>query len=320
VKADIRSLFAAHGRQLSPEPAMITVTIGIASLGRPCLSRTLASLCELELPPECSVDIVVADDDREGAARARVDAGVPWPLPVRAVPVGSGNISVARNACLDAAYGDWVAFVDDDEWVAKDWLVRLLAAQREFSADVVVGPVHPQYPAGTPDWLVAANPAYVEWGHRGLKIDTGRSGNVLIRRSAIEREQARFDPALGKTGGEDTDFFHRLHRVGAVLIATDDALAFEEVPPNRLEPGYLRRRALRSGQSYARFRLRDRRGLDPAGLWFHADAAVKCVAGLCGALALRPFRRAGSLRLARRGWMNLGKLRQLTGHDLPSMY
>lgn len=299
---------------------METVTIGIASLGRPCLSRTLQSLCAIEIPPGYAVEIVVADDDRGGAATARIAEGEPWGLPVRSLAVGAGNISAARNACLDAATGDWLAFVDDDEWVDPDWLVRMFAACQEFGADIVVGPVFPQYPPGTPAWLVAANPIYKDMGPRGLRIDTGRAGNVLIRRSIVDQAQTRFDPALGKTGGEDTDFFHRLYKAGAVIVVTDDARIYEEVPPGRLQPSYIRRRALRAGQSYARFRLRDGRGLDPSGLLFHLDAAAKCAVGFAGAWLLRPVRRGGALRLEQKAWMNLGKLRQITGRALPSMH
>jgi succinoglycan biosynthesis protein ExoM len=306
--------------QHDPKRAMSSVTIGIASLGRPCLSRTLASLCAIEIPSDYRVEIVVADDDQGGAAAIRVAAGQPWDLPVRALPVAAGNISLARNACLDAADGEWVAFVDDDEWVEPDWLVRMFAAQAEFGSDVVIGPVFPQYPAGTPGWLVDANPLFVDWGPRGKRLDTGRSGNVLIRRSLVERLGLRFDPKLGKTGGEDTEFFHRLHLAGAVLVATDDARIYEEVPQARLAPAYIRRRALRSGQSYAQFRLKGGQGRDLAGLLFHLDAAAKCAVAFATGLALRRLRPGRAFYLEQRGWMNLGKLRQFTGRDLPSMY
>lgn len=299
---------------------MDTVTIGIASLGRPSLSRTLDSLGAITVPAGLAIEIVVADDDPAGGAAARVASGAPWPVPVRVVAVGAGNISAARNACLDAARGSLMAFVDDDEWVEPDWLVRLLAALDEFDADVVIGPVFPVYPAGTPDWLVEANPLHVDWGRRGRKVDTGRSGNVLFRRARVEQLGLRFDPALGKTGGEDTDFFHRLHRAGAVIVVTDDACIHEDAPPARLAPGYLRLRAMRSGQSYARFRLSGRRGLDISGLRFHGDAAAKMLAGFVAASLLRPLSRARSMAFAQKAWLNLGKLRQVTGRDLPSMY
>ena len=32
------------------------------------------------------------------------------------------NISIARNACVEAATGKWIAFIDDDELASENWL------------------------------------------------------------------------------------------------------------------------------------------------------------------------------------------------------
>lgn len=299
---------------------MALVTIGIASIGRASLLRAIRSLQAIEIPDGIEAEIVVADDHVAGAAATLLAEEPAGRVPVRVVTVGARNIAAARNACLDAASGEFVAFIDDDEWVAPDWLRRLFEARVEFAADVVVGPVFPVYPAGTPAWLLRADPLHVDWGRRGRRLETGRSGNVLFRRDDPRWRTLRFDPALGRSGGEDTDFFHRLYRAGAVIVATDDARIEEDAPAERLDPSYLKRRALRSGQSFARFRLAGGRGLDGKGLVFYAGAAVKAATGLAAALLLRPVDRARSLRFALKGWLNLGKLRQLPGLDLPAMY
>ncbi|MBT9292233.1 glycosyltransferase family 2 protein [Prosthecodimorpha staleyi] len=299
---------------------MTALTIGIASIGRPSLMATLASLAAIERPAGLSMTVLVADDSPDGAVARLIAGAGPWPFGLAVLPVAAGNISVARNACLAAAATPLMAFVDDDERVSTDWLVRLIAAMAEFEADVVIGPVFPVYPPGTPDWLRRADPLHVDWGRRGRRVDTGRTGNVLFRRDDPRWSGLRFDPAFGRTGGEDTDYFHRLHRAGAAIVVTDDARIDEEVPAARLQPAYLRRRTLRSGQSYAAFRLGGRRGFGPAGLIFHAGNAAKALAGLAAALLLRPVDRARSLRFALKFWLNLGKLRQLTGRDLPSLY
>ncbi len=298
---------------------MRRVTIAIASAGRASLLRTLDSLGRLEHAEPTSVDVVVADDDPGGAAGAML-AGRTWPMPVRVVKVGARNISHARNACLEAATGEWLAFVDDDEWVAEDWLERSFAALREYEAGCVFGPVFPQYPEGTPDWLVRANPLYVDWGARGRLVETGRTGNVLMRREAVERAGLRFDPQLGASGGEDTEFFRALGRSGVRMVVTDDAQIWEEAPADRLRPAYLRRRSLRKGQSYARFRLRDIGGAHLGKALFFADALAKTAIAAAGAAAIRPFDRARSLQWALKGWMNAGKLRELPGWPLPRMY
>lgn len=290
-----------------------TITIAIASAGRPSLRRCLESIAAIEVPAGAAIDIVIADDSRDGRVPVTIAALAPFRFPLRVVATAAGNVSVARNACLDAAGGDLIAFVDDDEWVEPAWLVRLLAAMADFDADCVFGPVHPQYPPSTPAWIVRANPLHVDWGRRGRRVAVGRSGNTLLKRALVVQHAVRFDSALGRTGGEDTRFFHDLGAHGAVMVVTDDALVREETPPSRLSVGYFRHRALRTGQVYGRFVLATSAVSLPARVRFYAGATVKAAAALGAAALFYPFDRARALRLAIRGWMNVGKLRELFG-------
>ena len=43
----------------------------------------------------------------------------------------------AKNLGLDAAKGQWIGFVDSDDWVAEDMFTRLLQKAEETGADVV---------------------------------------------------------------------------------------------------------------------------------------------------------------------------------------
>ena len=290
---------------------MTTITIAIASSGRPVLARCLASLAALAVPAGVTIDVVIADDSTDGRVAGLVASLDRLPYPLRVVPTGARNVSVARNACLDAAGGDLVAFVDDDEWVEPEWLGRMLAAMAEFEADCVFGPVHPVYPEGTADWIVRANPLHVDWGRRGRLVSVGRSGNTLMKRALVMRHGLRFDPSLGRTGGEDTQFFHALGIAGARMIVTDDAFVHEDAPPARVNVAYFRHRALRTGQIYARFMVANVETSTLGRVRFYAGAALKAAVALGCALLLLPFDRARWLRLAMRGWMNVGKLREL---------
>jgi succinoglycan biosynthesis protein ExoM len=296
---------------------MARVTITIASTGRATLARTIESLEQMLVPPDTRVDVVIADDSRNGAVRRVLQQRGQSQLELRCLHVAAGNVSLARNACLDAATGDLIAFVDDDEWVARDWLVRMLRALDEFQADCVFGPVFPQYPPQTPAWVRQANPLFTDWGARGRIVTVGRCGNTLMKRALIDRHRLRFDHALGQVGGEDTDFFDRLDRHGARMVVTDDAHVFEDAPEHRLTLDHFRKRAVRKGQIYARFLL-----TRPGAGTLHrfslgAGALAKMSAGLGGAALLAPFDRAAALRIAMRGWMNLGKLRELARLEPP---
>jgi succinoglycan biosynthesis protein ExoM len=201
--------------------------------------------------------------------------------------------------------------------VATDWLTRMLAARDEFQADCVFGPVHPVYPPGTPAWIVQANPLHVDWGRRGRRVQVGRCGNALLTAAIIARTGARFDVSLGRTGGEDTLFFHTLSAAGAVMVVTDDALVSEEAPPARVTVPYFRHRAVRTGQIYARFVTSTTARQPLQRLKFYGGATVKASVGLGVAAALWPFAPARALPFAMRGWMNLGKLREPLGLTPP---
>ena len=298
---------------------MIDLTIAIASCGRESLVRTLVSLDHMRVPTGMDIEIVIADDDPHEAATERVATSGARKLPVRCIPVGARNISTARNACLDAARGALVAFIDDDEWVSPGWLIRMLACREEFGATAVFGPVLPQYPTGTAGWLIKADPLYVEWGRRGTVVTTGRSGNALMDLEFVERKGVRFDPELGRTGGEDTAFFAELHEKGGKLVVTDDAMVFETVPAERMTVDYFRTRSLRSGQSYARIVLGEDAGLLRRG-FFAFDATAKMTVAFATAALLKPMNQASSLKFSIKGWMNLGKLRDVAGRDMAAMH
>ncbi|GHU72400.1 hypothetical protein FACS189450_10130 [Spirochaetia bacterium] len=49
------------------------------------------------------------------------------------------GVSAARNAGLDIARGDWIWFVDSDDWLEPNALETLYAKQQETGADIVIG-------------------------------------------------------------------------------------------------------------------------------------------------------------------------------------
>jgi glycosyltransferase involved in cell wall biosynthesis len=66
---------------------------------------------------------------------------------IRVIHKARGNIGSGRNAGLDAAIGEWIAFVDDDDYCEPDFLEFLYGLAVENEADVAIcGAAHRTFP------------------------------------------------------------------------------------------------------------------------------------------------------------------------------
>lgn len=57
---------------------------------------------------------------------------------IRVIHRERGNIGAGRNTALDAAGGEYIAFIDDDDWAEPDFLAFLLELLTEQNADVAI--------------------------------------------------------------------------------------------------------------------------------------------------------------------------------------
>ncbi|MGR3513606.1 MAG: glycosyltransferase family 2 protein [Paracoccaceae bacterium] len=239
----------------------ISVDICICTFRREHVADTIASLLALEFPAPLTPAILVMDNDVTDTARSAVERlAAESRFPITYIHAPSRNISIARNAGLDASHADWVAFIDDDELAKPDWLAALWRAAESKKADVVFGAVNGIYRDGTPDWIRALdmhNP--LPYSGDG-SVETGYSSNVLMRWSGSAWNDQRFELSLGRTGGEDTEFFYRVGRLGADMTVAEDAIVEETIEPDRATLKYLTRRRFSAGHSYAVSMLQERRG------------------------------------------------------------
>jgi succinoglycan biosynthesis protein ExoM len=243
---------------VSADQDIVTIDICVCTYRRSHLVNTLTSLSRLTVRPNWRVRIIVADNDETPNARKLVESTkCPAPFPIFHVHAPARNISVARNACLDAATAHFVGFIDDDELATPAWLEALIERQERSKADVVLGPVEPRYPAQGADWLRRENfhairPVWVKG-----EILTGYTSNVLLVRDAASLKGLRFDPKLGRSGGEDTVFFAAIHKAGGHIDYAPDAIVNEDITQERLKFFWLIKRAFRSGQTHGLLLLAD---------------------------------------------------------------
>jgi succinoglycan biosynthesis protein ExoM len=235
-----------------------TIDIAMCTFRRESVIDALNSLQQLELSNDWKVNIIVADNDIEPSARERVLSINAQNIPIEYIHAPKQNISIARNACLDKATADWVAFIDDDEIADKYWLINLMSKAESTGADVVLGRVdasfiHPPYPK----WVMKGDFYNTRPVIKSGEIVTGYTCNVLLNNRNMHIASNRFELSLGKTGGEDTEFFHRLHDLGVQIVYAEEALVIEPVLPQRANLTWLRNRRFRAGQTHAALVLKN---------------------------------------------------------------
>lgn len=228
------------------------IDVCICTFRRPFVIETLKSIEAAAVPEGAELRVIVIDNDDSPTAKERVsETGAKMARPVHYKHAPGANISIARNAGLDAADGDWVAFLDDDEVVEPDWLTALVARQKETNADAVFGHSRANYGSDAPAWIIKGDFHSQFAAPRGNEVETGHTCNALLRWGDAPWRAERFALERGRSGGEDTEFFFRLRQMGARYAIADDSIVSEDVPPARLTLGWLLRRRFRIGQSYA---------------------------------------------------------------------
>ena len=232
-----------------------SVTVCICTYKRPhLLRRLLVALDQQHTVGRFSYSIVVADNDHEESAREVVaEFAVTASVAVTYCVEREQNIALARNRALEHARGDFIAFIDDDEFPDRAWLGTMLSACERCGAEGVLGPVRPFFEEPPPAWLVRSRLCERPEHPTGTRLDwrQTRSGNVLFRRPMLQGIGRPFRREFGN-GGEDQDFFRRMMQRGHRFVWCNEAAVYEVVPPERRRRRYFLKRALRRGQNERR--------------------------------------------------------------------
>jgi succinoglycan biosynthesis protein ExoM len=235
---------------LSSAPVRVAVCVATYRR-REMLTELLVGLSNLSFrkSPEPEIKVIVVDNDPERSAEAVcAAASLPWTL--QYAPESRRGIAQARNRAIrEAGDADFVAFIDDDEYPSASWLDELLSTQIEFNADVVSGPVIPDYDRDVPNWVRAGTFFTRSIHHSGQKLDRSHTGNVLISRPVFD-EISTFDEEFALTGGEDTQFFLRVRQSGFSIIGSSRAVVHESISRTRANLPWILKRAYQSGNSW----------------------------------------------------------------------
>lgn len=228
------------------------ISVCICTFRRPAmLKRLLGEVAKQHTGGQFSFSVVVVDNDEEKSALSVVEEfQASHSIEAVYCVERQKNIALARNRAITHARGEYVAFIDDDEFPVPDWLWHMLKTCIDRGVSGVLGPVRPHFDEPPPRWIVAGGfcerPEHLTG--RVMDWEESRTGNVLFLRRILDVLEYPFNPEFGN-GGEDKDFFMRLTQRGHVFCWCNEGVTYETVPPARWKRTYMLKRALLRGKN-----------------------------------------------------------------------
>ena len=198
-------------------------------------------------------EILVIDDGSTDGGDMIVEAMVDDTI--RLIRQANAGVSAARNQGISEARGDWVSFLDADDWQHPDFLAALVLAQAAYPEAQAVGTDFLRFPhaegSWPPRWLIPSGPPDIEriadLPSRWMQGPSLCSSAVAVRRDLLQSMQPCFP--LGEAMGEDLDLWFRLAEktpialvrvpLAAYRVTVAGSLTAQQTPSNA--PPFIRR-------------------------------------------------------------------------------
>lgn len=222
------------------------------------LEKLLDSIAKLNFNQQTEYDIVimVVDNDINMAARKVCsDIAVKSRFPVIYFHEIEAGIPFARNRAIKESLGmeaNIIAFLDDDEYVDKEWLNSMLDMKNRTSAKIVWGPVYPVFLSNdVPKWAVQGGFFDRQRYKDGVTLSCAASNNVMIDCTIFSDSSLRFNENMRHTGGTDHLFFKLAHLKGHNIVWSANSIVWEDIPESRISEKWICNRFLRLGNTHA---------------------------------------------------------------------
>lgn len=188
----------------TPEFSIIIPVYNVEKYIKECLDSVVGQLTGNE-------EIILVDDGSTDSSGHMCDIYAEKYGCIRVLHKQNGGVASARNAALDMARGEYLVWLDPDDWVEQNWLSEIRGGIGKYGADVLIFDMRRMEPEGA---------RVVPYGRRAGMLDMDallsdivedrclQSGlcNKVFRRRLFEG--LRFDEELRLL--EDYDLMHTL--------------------------------------------------------------------------------------------------------------
>lgn len=176
----------------------VSIIIPVYNTGeylRSCVDSVLAQTLE-------AWELLLVDDGSTDNSGAICDEYAEKDSRIRAIHKENQGVSMARNLGLELARGEYVGFVDSDDWVAPEMFGEMYRSARETGADIVMCDAVTVFGDGReePDTITGlsshAGVGREEWTPELLLEMAGSACRCTYRRALLEAHGVRFPAGL----------------------------------------------------------------------------------------------------------------------------
>ena len=230
----------------------LDVTVIVCTYNR-CqgLNKALESLVSSVVSSSTKWEALVVDNNSKDQTREVVeDFCHRFPVQFRYLFEPKQGKSNALNAGVSQAYGDVLAFMDDDVIADPMWLANLTSSFHDPGYAGAGGRILLDPSFAPPPWLgheepynVATALAQFDLGDKPGELETAPYGTSMAFRKEMFQKYGGFRTDLGpcpgsEIRGEDTEFGSRLLNAGERLRYEPSAIVYHSVPEARARKNY----------------------------------------------------------------------------------
>lgn len=236
---------------------MNNISVCIPTYKRPdMLLKLIDSIleCDLRFNIINKINIIIIDNDPNKSAKKIAEhfkSRVSSPFEIHYDLLTVKGLSYIRNELIKKAFSlnsNYLIFVDDDEYVCKEWLDELVSAILKTKAEAVRGPVRAKLNDSIPNsisyWF--KREAYPNYS----QIYSLTTGNLILKCSSLKKHNIWFDSRFNDSGSEDSFFGIQIIKKGAKIFWADKAVTFETIPYERATLKWLIMRTYRISGTY----------------------------------------------------------------------
>lgn len=190
------------------------------------------------------IEIILVDDGSRDNSGRICDRMKQKDYRINVIHQPNQGVSVARNTGIEVAKGEWITFVDGDDWVAPELCEKTVTFAEKNEADVVIfsyysvytNDVRPSKLTDLPEGNVTDNKDYIikktisqyYGGHIvNNGVSAGTTWGKLIKKSEIDKFFLRFKPGL--TRAQDTVFWLRGFEYAKKITVLDMPLYYYRI-------------------------------------------------------------------------------------------